>query len=343
MLSKKLSKKTFVVSIFLIFIIIYACHMQISSMGYHNRIFVVADSTFWPEVAGDIREEFEAPIYMPIPEKTYDIDWIPLSKLNDFKQRMNIFLIGTSDQDNPTNNYLKQILPEQFKQGVENNEYFYLFQDNLFASGQVGLIMYAQDKASFLKNFAALKTEIFNKFTEKYYARIKKEMYSAGEQTGIQETLENNFGWSVRVQHDYFVAMQDIDQKYVWLRRIDPDRWLSMWEMNGDSSVLAADSLISIRNRVLGKSYEGDQVEKDDSYITIADFNGKPTVKMIGLWRNDSLLVGGPFRLYAIQDPQNSKVYFVDIAVMAPNKAKKAYLDQLEVMAHTFRVVESDK
>jgi len=55
------------------------------------------------------------------------------------------------------------------------------------------------------------------------------------------------------------------------------------------------------------------------------------------------LLVGGPFRTYIIHEPQDSLLWFVDIAVMAPGRLKKPYLDQLEVMAHTFEILKPER
>ena len=46
--------------------------------------------------------------------------------------------------------------------------------------------------------------------------------------------------------------------------------------------------------------------------------------------------------MYAVQDKQNS-LYLVDIAVMAPDKDKKPFLDQLEVIAGTFEIVGKAK
>jgi len=323
MLLKKLFKFFLLLQLIVFFTSIVSCDIQVSSMGYQQRIFVVADSLLWAEIKPDLLEVFETPIYTPVTENTYEVNWIKLEDINEFKTRMNIFLFGVANEDNQTTEYLEQVLPEQFKQGVAENKYFYVFNDDLFASDQIGLIMYAKDRESFKENFSGLKEEIFKSFSDKYFARLEREMYDKGEQKDIQEILDNNFGWSVRVQHDYFIAIQDVEQKYVWLRRMEPDRWLSMWEIDGDSTKLEQDSLISIRNNVLGKNYQGDEVVLEDTYLSITEFNDEPTRKLVGVWKNDSINIGGPFRMYTVHDPNTSKLHFIDIAVMAPGKLKK--------------------
>ena len=202
--------------------------------------------------------------------------------------------------------------------------------------------MFGRDKASFKKNYSELKGALFKQFNAKYFARLKKEMYELEEQKDQEEYLENNFGYGVRVQHDYFVAHQNPDENYVWLRRMDPDRWLSIWRVDGDESIITQDSLIILRNRMTTKYYSGDVVVANETNLEIVSFQDKPTYKMTGTWRDDSLVVGGPFRTYIVENKEENAYYLVDIAVMAPTKNKKPYLDQLEVIASTFNFSKKD-
>ena len=322
--------------------LMYSCDIKVSAFGHPRHILVVADSSLWMDFKGQFLEVFEAPVYMPVTETEFEVEWIPLEKLNEFKSRMNLFFLGVVEEDNAASDYLKQVLPESFIHGVRDNQYFYLFKDDLFARDQIGAFMMARDRSSLQNNFDLLKNEIYQNFSDRYFARLKREMFDRGEQKNIEKIILDNFGWSVRVQHDYFIAMQDALEKYVWLRRIEPDRWLSMWEIEGNESQMNKDSLIAIRNKVIGRNYEGDQVVKEDTYITMTKLSEYPAHKLVGVWRNDSLYVGGPFRMYAIYRPETSKLYFVDIAVLAPDKEKKPYIDQLEVMANTFKIADEE-
>jgi len=320
-----------------------SCNMRPTSMGYQYRIFVLADSVVWENVKDDVLATFEKLIYTPHTEKSFQVHRISLKELADYRMRMNIFLLGVADAQDETDEYIQKILPDDFKKRVEEGSLFYAFQDGLFAGDQINLIMYARNVDEFKRDFSVTKDEIFETFRKKYYKRLYKGMYEKGEQTNLNDFLAENYGFRLRVQHDYFIAVQDADDNFVWLRRMQPDRWLSVWNMKGDSSLLNEDSLFNIRDRITKKYYEGDKVERDDSYLVDVDFNGRVTKKIIGLWRNDSLLVGGPFRSYIIHEPQDSLIWFVDIAVMAPGKLKKPYLDQLEVMAHTFEIIRTKR
>ncbi len=319
------------------------CDWRPSTMGYQHRIFVLADSLVWKGVKDSVLATFEEEIYTPRTEIAFDVRWIPLDMLNEFRTRMNIFLIGVEEDAGTTNEYIRQALPQDFRQGAAEGKYFYVFNDDLYAKDQIGLIMFARNKTAFKRQFSDAKDEIYRQFRKKYYERLKRGMFERGEQEEVAEVLAENYGWKIRVQHDYTIANQNIDEQYVWLRRFDPDRWVSIWEMEGDSTLLVKDSLFAIRNRVLGQYYQGDRIVADETNLIGTDFRGETTKKLVGTWRNDSLLIGGPFRTYVVHKPERSKLYFIDLAVMAPEKDKKPYLDQLEVIASTFEVMNKNK
>ena len=322
---------------------ISSCDMRPTTMGYPYRIFIIADSSVWKEVRKPIRDKFEGEILTPGSEKKFTITFVPLNKLNDFKDRMNIFFVGTQNEPGEVNEYLKKVLPDKFKNGVKENHYFYLFQDDLFARQQIGLFMYARDLKTFKYDFKHLQDQIYNTFEKKYYARLEEDMFNQGEQKKIEEYIVENFGVFIRVQHDYFIAIQDKPNNYIWLRRFDPDRWVSIWKIKGDSSMMTFDRLADIRDKYTKKYYQGDYIVRNNSYLTWGQINGQKTYKMVGIWRNDSILIGGPFRTYIVHDAPDSLLYFIDIAVMGPRYLKKPYLDQLEVIAHTFKIVRNQK
>jgi hypothetical protein len=340
----KIINSVFISSLILLFgLLNYNCDIKVGVLGYPQEIFVVADSLLWNEVGPEITEVFETPVYTPISEPSFSVQWIPLKELNDFKDRQNVFLIGVANEDNPTTDYLKNILPTEIQTGVENDLNFYFFSDNLYAHGQINLFLYAKDRNTFIQRFNQYKEDAFSEFSKRYYQRLSEDMFKTAEQKDLEQLILEKYGWKIRIQHDYFIATQNISQKYIWLRRMDPDRWISIWEMDGDSSDLNLDTLIDVREQFLGEYYEGDRVDRDETYLMNVQFSGHQASKVVGIWQNDSLLVGGPFRTYAFLDSVTSKIYYVDIAVMAPNKQKKPYLDQLEVIANTFEIISKEK
>lgn len=319
------------------------CDMRPTTMGEQQQIFVVADSLVWADLKDDITATFEAELKTPHIETSFTVNWIPLEKVNTYKTRMNIFFVGLLNEPGLTNDYLKKILPESFLQGIAEGKFFYVFNNDLYARDQIGLFMLANDRASFKQYFADMKNDIYQTFEIDYFKRLKDTMFEKGEQKRLETYLAKQFGWKVRIQHDYFLANQNLVNKMVWLRRMDPNRWLTIWEMPGDSARLTLDSLIHYRNKMAEQFYEGDHVIREDTRLSDAALGERSAKKLTGLWINDSLLVGGPFRMYALYDEQRSKLYLIDLAVMAPGRYKKPYLDQLEVIASTFEIVDEKK
>jgi hypothetical protein len=321
----------------------FGCEPKLGVWGDQDRVYVFADSLLWLDIKGEVEEGLGQVLYTPQTEQNFYFEWQPLRKLNEYEKRMNLLFIGVQNEKNEVNDYLKKILPAAFKQGTAEGKFFYLFQDDLFNRGQIGLFLYAADRVRLKKNFNALKEKIFTELSDKYFKRLKEIMYRKGEQKKKEQYLADYFGWKIRVQHDYYIANQDLKENYVWLRRFDPDRWFSVWKIKGDSSLLNLDSLIAIRNKLGKKVYSGDYVDTTETYLKIADFQGKETMKLVGLWINDSLQVGGPFRSYALYHKPDSSLYFIDYAVMATTMLKKPFLDQLEVIARTFEITKKVK
>jgi Domain of unknown function (DUF4837) len=313
-----------------------SCKNYSTAMGSERQIYVFADSLLWKQVQPLVEERFHSFVYTPRAERSFFVTWKPLRDLNSLQERLNIVFIGTTQDKNQVNDYLQQMIPQEFINDVNNDKSFYFFKDNLFLQDQISLFMIAKNAASFKQIFPNLEKDIYNRFEEKYFARLRQRMFKNGEQLDLEEFLESEFGYKVRVQHDYFVANQNPDEKYVWLRRVDPNRWISIWKVNRDSSVFSQDSLIKIRNTMTDKYYDGDHVNNDETSLETSKLAGKDVLKLVGTWTNDSLVVGGPFRMYVLPNEREKCLYMLDIAVMAPTKDKKPFLDQLEVIAQTF-------
>ena len=149
-------------SVTLIIILLSSCDIKVGVMGYPQEIHIVADSSLWNECGPEITEVFEAPVYTPMAEPSFSLKRISLENLNAYKDRMNVFLMGVAGEDNSTSEYLDSILPDEFKSGVDNDQYFYLYNDNLFAQNQISLILYAKDRKTFREKFSQLKKDIFD-------------------------------------------------------------------------------------------------------------------------------------------------------------------------------------
>ena len=85
---------------------------------------------------------------------------------------------------------------------------------------------------------------------------IFRSLYIHFEEKDITKKLMDEHGWSVRVEHDYFVAVDSSEIRFVWLRRFNPQRWFSVyWEPVDDPSLLSKEWMLQKRADVIEKFY----------------------------------------------------------------------------------------
>ena len=191
------------------------------------------------------------------------------------------------------------------------------------------------------KNIKEQGDDIFNIYDENLNIQVFKSLFDKLEQKDIENRLLERHGWTIRVQHDYFVAVDSTEIRYVWLRRFDPQRWLSVYyEPVDDPSILSKEWLLEKRAEFSKSFYKGDYVYQD-TLIKVTektvDFNGRYAIRLDGVWQNDEEVMGGPFRIYGFYDENDGRIYLIDLAVYAPGERKYPFLRQLVGIASTFR------
>ncbi len=187
------------------------------------------------------------------------------------------------------------------------------------------------------QNLIEHKDRIYKNLEDYYYQRMEKIMFLRGEQTALEDYLAENLGWRIRIQHDYSIVKETDDSNFIWFRRFKPDRNLTVYRFKADMLPEGDDWLIQLRDSLAAVYFESDKVDREDTYLVRTNFQDRPAVKMIGVWQNHQLLIGGPLKTFAFFDPQSKFVYLIDLTVTAPGKRKKPFMDQLEIMARSFR------
>jgi hypothetical protein len=312
------------------------------SMGDLEKIVVFADSVLYQQVHTDLENVFDQYIYTPHTEKSYFLDRQSLENLDVYNSRRNLIFVGFLNQDDNVSQFLKRSLDEPTKQAIREGRIFPIFQDNLYYSEQVGLILCAADVQSFKNNLRTYGTQIIKDFEDRHFKRMAETMFAEAEQIGVEDYLSKNFGWKVRVQYDYNLAKESDDRNLVWLRRLEPVRDLVIYRYKSDSLALDEADFFALRDSLAYHLFDGDSIDHGDTYMVRGEFNGVPSLKLIGVWQNSKHLIGGPFRTYAFYHQPTGHTYLIDMTVTAPGKRKKPFLDQLETMARTFQVTATN-
>ena len=114
-------------------------------------------------------------------------------------------------------------------------------------------------------------------------------------------------------------------------------------------TVFEKDSLIAIRNRVLGEHIKGsfDSQMSTSSTMPVEyrklEVDGLFRAELRGLWEMTTDMMGGPFVMQAFVNENTNRVIFVDVLVYAPEKKKRNLIRNLEGTFYTIKVTNSEE
>jgi len=337
-------RRVFAVSLaILFFVLVLSCNMmKRDSLGSQDKIIIIADSTQWIDIQDDVNGVMEKIVYTPQPESVFELLHKKPEDLKNLLRFPNLLFVGSLDQENAMSDLLKKMLSEDALARVQADSAFLFNKIDPWARHQLLALVVAKDAETLKKNLHEYGDRIFNLFDENISANVFHSLFVQFEQEDITKKFMKEYGWSIRVQHDYFVAVDSSEISYVWLRRFNPQRWISVyWEPVDDPSILSKEWMLEKRQDIIEQVYDGDYVYEDDTIkVTekVVDFNDRYAIRLDGVWQNEKYVMGGPFRSYAFYEESDGRLYLIDLAVYAPGERKSQYLRQLDGIASTFKV-----
>lgn len=313
------------------------CSLKPSSSGNLDEIIVFADSSDWKDYREPLDSVISKGYKTPIWEEEYVLSWQPVEDLEKFKYSRNIFFLSRMNSKGQVSSLVKNSLSSEIIDGVNSGKYFYIPKHDVWATEQYVLFLLAPNKNELINRIYQYGKVIYDDFEKSYYQRFRDELYKHYENKELEEYLVNHFPFKVRVPSDFFIATESVEDKYVWIRRLDPDRSLMVhWIPWNDSITIDFDWVVRERNKVAKRIYEGDVVVEDETTAEPVKFLKWQALLLEGTWMNPTYVVGGPFRNITFVDKKSNLIFMIDFYVRAVGERKKMYLDQLDIIAHTF-------
>lgn len=313
------------------------CSVKPESQGDFDVIYVFCDSLDWNDYREPLNDIFGTEIAMPVLEKEFLLKWISFKNYDRYKHYRNIFFLGRLDSEDEVSETVVGLLPPEAMEGIKKGDYFYIPKEDVWAFEQYVLFFVAPDKNTMIQRIYDLGELAYRDFKKSYYTRLKKQMFSRYENKELEEYIVSHFPFSLRVQHDYFVANESLTDNFLWLRRLHPDRSLTVhWMPYQDTIELSRSWVIQQRNKLAGKIYEGDVVVPEETTARTVKFKQWVALRLEGTWKNPKYMVGGPFRTIVFIDKATQFIFMIDFYVQAVGERKRIFLDQLDIMAHTF-------
>ncbi len=320
------------------------CSTKPTAVGEYDEIRVFCDSLDWPDYRDALNDVFGKYIKTPVLEREFILIWTPYEQFEHHKHFKNLFFLGRLDSDMPVSQNVKALLNEDIIEGIKSGKYFYIPKPNAWASQQYVLFLVGTSREDLIQKIHDYGDVLYRDFRRSYFTRLKEGMFKRMEQKKLEDYLARHFPFTMRVQHDYFIADENLDENYVWIRRLHPDRSILVhWQTVSDTFQLTTRWIIDERNRLAKKVFEGDVVVEEETHAYSVKFRQWPAIRVQGTWRNDKYMIGGPFRTIAFVVPEYHRLYMLDFYVQAIGRRKKPFIDQLDVLVHTIQPLKEPR
>jgi hypothetical protein len=322
----------------------WQCGTKVKAYGDNDVIYVFCDSLDWVKYEEPFNSIFGRFVSTPLMEPEYILIWKPFEVFDQYKLFANIFILGRLDSEDPVSQNIRGLLNPNIIEGIQSGKYFYIPKPDVYAMNQSVMFFVAQSTDDMIQKIVDLGELAYQEFRKSYFQRLKKQMFERMEQKELQVYLEKHFPFTMRVQHDYFIANENLEQNYVWIRRLDPDRSIMVhWVPYGEEIQLNSRWIIDERNKIGKLIFSGDEIVEDETKAYAVRFKEWNAIRLEGTWKNDSLTLGGPFRNISFIDSTTKRIYMLDYYVQAIGKRKVPYLNQLNVIVHTFNALDKPK
>ena len=324
------------------------------AQGNTREFVVVMDSTEWDsETAEAIRSTFGKDVFtLPNPESYYNLTFMPIrsrDQLERIRRTKNIIFASPIDADNNVGRQVRAFLDDGVEERVRNGESFaFPIQDQWFKD-QYALILSSSSDSALAEKIRNSESALLTSALDKELLRWNYFVYEKKEQTQYTDSLWQNYGFSVRFQHDYAKSVDTTDfQTY---RRYLPenDRWIWVWWKDGvsDISFLDNDWINQTRDSLMQQYIKG---STEDMYISTEYRRPVDTktfqkgrllgYETLGTWQMINGAMGGPFVNFTYYDPATNRLFMIEYSQFAPAvRQKLPFVRQFRAMGRTF---ESD-
>lgn len=322
-----------------------------AAQGTFGELIVVMDSTRLNSATAEaIRNSF-GDRYPGLPgyEPHYDIRFVDFetqSKLDQIKRMQNLIIAAPLDEQTEVGELVRAMLSEEVEQRVEQGQNFAFPLGDRWYRNQWVLLLTAPTDTTLARKIRNSEDQLVGMLDKVEIKRWKYEIYEKGERTALEDSLWKDYGWKLRIQHDY---VRNVDTTgFVSFHRYLPenDRWIWVWWENGVKNIDRVDDewINAKRDSLLKTWIRG---TRDSSYVTTEyrrpvqtatmTINGNFAYETRGTWKMTGDLMGGPFLNYTIYDDETNRLFMMEFAQFAPRYKKRRFVRQFEAMATTFR------
>lgn len=327
--------------------------------GSFGEVIVVMDSSkFESETAEAIREVYGQPIKtLPNFEPMFDLKFQGFDnneQLEQIKRNKNLIIASPLSDSSNTTEFIRALLDDEIEERVESEDsYAFPFQNQWYRN-QWTIILTSNNDSVLAEKIRNSEGTLVDNLLEKEMDRWEEEIYERGEQTALADSIWQDHGWKIRIQHDWnknidTTHTENGDEfKFLTMRRPlpDNDRWFWAWWKDDvkDIQFLDDDWINAKRDSLMEDWIRG---SREESYVTTEyrrpveteSFelkDGLIAYETLGTWQMTGDAMGGPFVNMTVYDEENDRLFMMEFAQFAPQYNKRRFVRQFRTMLRTF-------
>jgi hypothetical protein len=305
-----------------------ACARMKRSVGKSNDVVVVI-SNFDKNLITEATQIYN---YVPQKEGLFNFIFVGDTLLDAYQYNHAILLCGTLQDD-----FIQTLLNSEARTQTEKDTITLFKKNDLWASGQLTLILAVRDQQYMEKAFMKYGKLIAQTLEENYYQRVKKNYYVAGISSKMKDRLKK-YGLTIDISEAWLIDSTYQADGFIYVHTHFPDRSLFFYK-EARSQALDGPSALAKRDSLTREYYSGDYILRELTIFEPIEFLGIKGIRLRGVWQNDSLVAGGPFLSYFLSGKDT--LYVIDGVVFNPGERKTDYLTKIEVIMNSLNLIRS--
>ncbi len=329
--------------LFSIIILICGCDVKGDAIGSYRKIPILIDSKESPELYPLLSKAVEREIITPRREKIFELYPVDSTNYAWLKNARTTIIVASLESSGPAGKLIRQSLTPEATKAIQSNMRWIIVKENLWAGNQIVVFLTAPTEEALSVQLDLFGDDVFNIIDKSVNDRVAEWLFSRafgeGERIALEDSIARSYGWGIRVPKFWEWEKGSGEDNFLWLRTLEPERWVFVWHCDMDTSV---DYDIAwwrhIRDSLCAIYYEGDSVARNTNIkLNSTKIGNRPAIEIRGLWENRQKHHGGPFVSYVLSDKITRRVFIVDGAVFAPVVPKEPYLRHVQIVCKSFR------
>ncbi len=308
-------------------LLVLACNGGIpnKTLGPLREVTVVSE--YWDLVDSTVIEMLQRPVPTPQPEPEYRLRAGKADRFDTYSRFRIVMLVGTVEDT-----LIRSVLGS--RAGSLAGGDFGLYKvPNPWQQGQFALVFAAREPGLLVPGLRAYSGRIRRTIEEFVLEQMRRAAYFEGTSPAVTEAMLQRYSFALEVPKRWQVREEFADSGFVYMFVHYPDR--SVFVHWTDSvQPLEPEALVRLRDRLTGRFYGGDSIDRQFMVVDTVEFLAGPAVRLRGVWKNNRETIGGPFVSYAFN--HQGRFYMVDGLVFNPGKKKLDHLLQVEAVVRSF-------